>query len=119
MITYISFCGNISTPNKPIMDKLSQKFTLQEHEIFEGIDTRGEERYRYRSAGFRDGLNYEYIGGKDSLSVYVARINGGVGHLVADCQDGGWSEETFCYLDLDGNPIKANNFNPNPVPQAI
>lgn len=116
MATYISFCGTFNVPQNA--DNLSSQFPLQYDEIFEGVDSHGDERYREVSTGFRDGLTYEVIDGKDSLTVYLAKVSANIGHLVASCPAGGWADETFVFLDGGGNPIKsAENFNQNPIEQ--
>lgn len=113
---YVSFCGTFEVPENN--NELSKKFPLQYEEIFEGTDSLGEDRYREVSTGFRDGLTYETINGKDSLTVYLAKIDDSTGHLVASCRAGGWADETFVFLNEHGKPVKsANNFNPNPVEQ--
>lgn len=113
---YISFCGTFNVPGNA--DILSAQFPQQYDEIFEGTDSHGDDRYREVSTGFRDGLGYEAIDGKDSLTVYLAKVSGNIGHLVASCPAGGWADETFVFLDESGKPVKAaENFNPNPVEQ--
>lgn len=113
---YISFCGTFYVPQNA--NDLSSQFPLQYNEIFEGTDSLGDDRYREVSTGFRDGLNYEAIDGKDSLTVYLAKLSGNIGHLVASCPAGGWADETFVFLDEHEQPVKsADNFNPNPVEQ--
>jgi len=95
---YISFCGTFEVPFNA--DALSAQFPLQ-------YDT-----------AFRDGLSYEAIDGKDSLTVYLAKVDHNTGHLVASCPAGGWEDETFVFLDNEGSPVKsAENFNLNPVRQ--
>lgn len=113
---YISFCGTFNLPENA--DALNERFPLEYDEIFEGTDSHGDDRYRDVSTGFREGLNYEAIDGKDSLTVYLAKVSPGIGHLVASCPAGGWADETFVFLDEIGNPVKsADNLNPNPVEQ--
>lgn len=113
---YISFCGTFNVPASS--NELAARFPIQYDEIFEGTDSHGDDRYRDVSTGFRDGLNYETIDGKDSLTVYLAKIDDKTGHLVASCPAGGWADETFVFLDEGGNPVKsAENFNPNPIEQ--
>lgn len=115
---YISFCGVFSVPEN--FKRLEAAYPLQYDEIFEGTDSHGDDRYREVSTGFRDGLNYEAIDGQDSLTVYLARIDGNTGHLVASCPAGGWADETFVFLDESGAPVKSeDNFNPNPVRQLV
>ena len=66
---------------------------------------------------FRQGLEYQSLDGKDSLTVYLAIIDHKTGHLVADC--GGWSTGTFVVLE-NGRPKKSqNNYNPNPIEQLV
>ena len=113
---YISFCGAFNVPENA--DALAVQFPLQYDEVFEGTDSHGDDRYRDVSTGFRDGLSYASIDGKDSLTVYLAKIDDNVGHLVASCPAAGWADETFVFLDERGNPVKsAENFNPHPVEQ--
>lgn len=113
---YISFCGTFNVPANA--NELAKLFPIQYDEIFEGTDSHGDDRYRDVSTGFRNGLNYETIDGKDSLTVYLAKIDDSTGHLVASCPAGGWADETFVFLDEGGNPVKsAENFNPNPIEQ--
>jgi len=113
---YISFCGTFNVPANA--NELATQFPIQYAEIFEGTDSHGDDRYRDVSTGFRDGLNYEVIDGKDSLTVYLAKIDDNTGHLVASCPAGGWADETFVFLDRQDNLVKSSeNFNPNPVEQ--
>lgn len=113
---YISFCGTFNVPANA--DELSSQFRIQYDEIFDGTDSHGNDRYRDVSIGFRDGLTYEAIDGKDSLTVYLAKVSDEIGHLVASCPEGGWADETFVFLDEAGIPVKsADNFNPSPVEQ--
>ena len=115
---YISFCGTFNVPANS--SELAARFPIQYDEIFEGTDSHGDGRYREVTTGFRDGLNYEAIDGKDSLTVYLAKIDDSTGHLVASCPAGGWANETFVFLDNGGNPVKsAENFNPNPIEQLL
>lgn len=118
MTKYISFCGTFETPEN--IDALLAQFKSQYEEVFEGTDSHGNHYYREIPTGFRDGLNYNIIGGKDSLTVYIAKIDDNTEHLVADCPEAGWVEETFVQLDEYGNPVKSpNNYNPNPFEQLI
>ena len=113
---YISFCGTFNVPEN--VDALAAQFPIEYYEIYEGTDSHGKERYREVSTGFRSGLSYEAIDGKDSLTVYLAKVSGNIGHLVASCPAGGWADETFVFVDEHGRPVKsAENFNPNPVEQ--
>ncbi|MER2626384.1 MAG: hypothetical protein ABTS22_20925 [Accumulibacter sp.] len=62
--------------------------------------------------------DYVTIDSMDSLEVLLCRVSDSVGHLVADCQQGGWRETTFVCLDEGGNMVRPeDNFNPNPVRQ--
>lgn len=113
---YISFCGTFDVPENA--DDLAAQFPMQYDEVFEGTDSLGDDRYRDVSTGFRDGLSYDAIDGKDSLTVYLAKVSDNIGHLVASCPAGGWADETFVFLDEGGTPMKsAENFNPNPIEQ--
>jgi hypothetical protein len=96
---YISFCGAFVLPSNT--DEL-------------------QETYQVDESGFCESLVYEAIGGKDSVTVFLSKINNNTGHLVASCPDGNWADECFICLDNNGEPIKAEgNFNPNPVAQII
>jgi hypothetical protein len=111
---YISFLGTFNVPNN--LKELHARFPLQGEEVFEGRDA-GNDCYR---DWFRENLSYQAIDGKDSLTVYLATIDAHTAHLVASCPQGGWSEETFVFLDENGNPVKAaDNFNPNPIEQLL
>lgn len=102
---YISFCGELVTPDTNETATLEKDFPL--------IDG---------GQGGRTGMQYDHIDGQDQLSIYLAKVPflQNIGHLVADCPAGGWYEETFCILDAEGNPVKsADNLNPNPVPQLL
>ena len=115
--TYISFVGVMAVPLQTV--ELEEAYPLQYDEIFEGIDSHGDERYREVPVGFRNGLEYEAIDGRDSLTIYLAVIDEKIGHLVASCPAGGWADECFVCL-VDGRPEKAvENFNPNPIPQLL
>lgn len=114
--TYISFCGTFNVPTNA--NSLAVQYPMQYEESFEGTDSNGDDIYQDIQTGFRNGLIYEEIDGKDSLTVYLAKIDDMTGHLVASCPAGGWSDETFVFLGESGCPVKsADNFNPNPVEQ--
>lgn len=113
---YISFCGTFNVP--PNAKSLAMQFPMQYEEVFQGTDSNGDDCYKDVSTGFRSGISYESIDGKDSLTVYLAKIDDSTGHLVASCPAGGWADETFVFLGQSGHPIKsAGNYNPNPVEQ--
>jgi hypothetical protein len=115
--TYVSFLGTFNVPNNS--EELHARFALQWEEVFEGRDSAGDDIYRDVTTGFRENLSYQAIGGKDSLTVYLATIDAHTAHLVASCPQGGWSEETFVFLE-NGNPVKAaDDFNPNPIEQLL
>ena len=117
IMAYISFVGFFDEPSDP---ELKTRYPMTFQEIYEGTDSHGDERYRSVSCGFREGLKYECIGGVDSLTAYLATISDGIGHLVADCPQGGWVDDCFVYLDDNGQPIKSEeNYNPNPVEQLL
>lgn len=101
---YISFCGNIKTP-------ISSEILEEQYPVIENQNG--------APTGFRHSLDYAPFATKDSLTVYVARVQNSIGHMVADCPAAGWHEDTFCFLDEDGAPVKEDDFNPNPVPQLI
>ena len=114
---YISFVGFIQEPEN--IETLQYTYLMGMQEVFLGENSHQEEVYDWKPTGFRDGLKYEVIGGQDSLTVYLATIDQNTGHLVADCPEGGWVNDCFCVLDAEGNPVKENQFNPNPVEQVI
>lgn len=117
MKKYISFCGTFNVPEN---SDLETRYPMTFSETFEGTDSLGDHIYREVSNGFRQGLQYETIDGRDSLTVYLAKVSNDIGHLVADCPAGGWVDEAFVHLDASGNPIKSqDNWNPNPVPQLV
>lgn len=123
-VKYISFCGFLEEPKFTEFEQglLAQSYPEQFHEECLGINSHDEEVYREIKCGFRDNLEYGVIGGQDSLTVWLAKLseNPFMGHLVADCPQGGWVESMWVLLDNEGNPVKAEgNFNPNPVPQVI
>ena len=112
--TYISFTGEFLEPLYPYEKKglVMETYTQEEewgNQIMEvEIET-----------GFFTGLKYDQIGQKDSLTIFLAKVEGNIGHLVADCPAGGWVEETFVFLDTNGMPIYASDFNPNPIPRVL
>lgn len=117
-MAYISFVGFIQEPTNHA--ELSEQYPQQFHERYLGEDSLGDFVYNHVGEGFRDGLEYSVIGGENSLTVWLAVVSDGIGHLVADCPAGGWVDECFCVLDSDGKPLKSeDNYNPNPVPQVI
>lgn len=109
MATYISFIGFLETPTESEFLTLNRVYPPNISEVFEGNDSHGEPVYKNYNEGFRGGLKYKEIGGKNSLTIYLAVIPGyaHVGHLVADCTPGGWVSDTFVMLDENGDPIKA------------
>lgn len=116
-MAYISFVGSFD--ELPNLDELQTQYP-------ERIDYWTELDYDYQDVecsaptGFRNGLSYYSIGGQDSVTVYLAKIDDKIGHLVADCPAAGWVEECFCYLNEDGEPVKSgDDFNPNPIEQII
>ena len=113
---YLSFVGDIKTPNEKAIAELSAKYQVKTYEVVSGYTNEGEEVTAKESEGFRQGLKYKEIGGIESLSVYLAVVSNGIGHIVSRCSD--WAEETFCMLGGDGLPIKATDRNPNPIEQA-
>lgn len=115
-MAYISFVGFF--PEVSESKLLQSTYPLQYEEVFEGRDSHGDDRFRDVSTGFRAGLKYDAIDGKDSLTVFLAKVDDNTGHLVASCPEGGWADECFVYLDESGDPKKSeDNFNPNPVEQ--
>lgn len=122
MATYISFIGFLETPSEDSISILNRVYPPVISEVLEGYNSHDEPVYKDYNEGFRAGLEYTEIGGKDSLTIYLAVVPGytHVGHLVADCTPGGWVSDTFVMLDENGEPIKAaENFNPNPIEQVI
>ncbi len=122
MATYISFVGFLETPDEKSIESLNRIYPPVISEVLEGYNNHDEPVYKGYNEGFRTGLEYKEIGGKDSLTIYLAAIPGytHVRHLVADCTPGGWVHDTFVMLDENGEPIKAaENFNPNPIEQVI
>ena len=122
MTTYISFVGFLETPTEDSISILNRVYPPALSEVLEGYNSHDEPVYKDYNEGFRAGLEYKEIGGKDSLTIYLAKLSAapGIGHLVADCTPGGWVSDTFVNLDENGEPIKAaENFNPNPVEQVI
>jgi hypothetical protein len=122
MATYISFIGFLETPTESDLLTLSRIYPPNISEVLQGYDSHDEPVYRDYNEGFRTGLEYKEIGGKDSLTIYLAVVPGynHIGHLVADCTPGGWVSDTFVMLDENSQPIKAaENFNPNPVEQLL
>jgi hypothetical protein len=96
MKKYISFLGFIQSPSN--LETLEKQYPLSED-------------------GFCAALKYEQIDQKDSLLIFLAKIDINTGHLVADFPDQR-NESAFVLLNKDGMPLKSNdNFNPNPVPQ--
>lgn len=85
---YISFLGFMKDVEPSIVAELSIEYPLVEW-------------YNVQQPN-RSGLVYDQIDQRDSLTVYLARINDQVGHLVADCPEREWVEECFVYLDGDG-----------------
>lgn len=94
---YISFVGTVVVPHESNIPKVE-----------------------YQTDGANSFLDGDYvtIDSQDSLYILLCRLTDSVGHLVADCQQGGWRETTFVCLDENGDIVKAkSNFNPNPVRQ--
>ena len=111
---YISSVGTFNVPENH--SALDQNFPMGYQEIFEGIDSLGDECYREVPRGFREGLKYEAIDSNDWITVYLAVIDNQTGHLVADCLAGGWADEAFVILE-HGHPVKAaDNSQPKPYP---
>lgn len=115
---YISFCGIMSTPDWKTQAELVVKFPLKFVEKYIGTDSANDEHWETVPTGYREGLMYETIGGSESMTLSLSIISEEIGHLVADCPDGGWVEETFVMLE-NGSPVKASEFNPNPIEQVI
>ena len=125
-MAYISFIGFLETPSEDSISILNRVYPPVISEVLEGYNNHDEPVYRDYNEGFRTGLEYKEkykeIGGKDSLTIYLAVVPGynHIGHLVADCTPGGWVSDTFVMLDENSQPIKAaENFNPNPIGQVI
>ena len=101
---YISFCGTFNVP-----DNIEELNTLYPEIIYDS----GEEAY---ADGFRRGIKYGLIDGRDSADVYLSKIDKNVGHLVLIIQD--QREETFVCLNSEGWPQKSDdNVNVNPISQ--
>lgn len=119
---YIAFVGFFKEVDPKLVSSLNDEcpVIINCHETGE-TDSIGCPIFKEEWTGFREGgLFYSQIDYRDSLTIYLARINEQIGHLVADCPEGGWVEECFVYLDSDGNPIKDDdNWNPNPIPQLL
>lgn len=58
---------------------------------------------------------YNEIGGRDSVSVYLNNFGDGTGHLVADCMAAGWTEDAIVKLENE-KVVYASDLNPNPIP---
>lgn len=114
---YISFCGYFEEPDN--VDELEKKYPETFREEFLGTNSHEEDCYKDINCGFREDLDYQHIANKDSLDVYLAVIDETTGHLVADCPAGGWVNDCFVILDTEGQPVKANEENPNPIEQVI
>ena len=128
--TYISFVGTVLLPTN--VEELKSKYSVATYQ--EDVLVRNREigydddnnqveidndywSTETKETGFRNDLEYKAVDGKDSLTVYIAKINDKIGHLVADCPAGGWVESCFVQLE-NGNLKKATeNTNPNPVRQ--
>jgi len=94
---YISFVGMVVVPNEKVIPSVEYQ-TDDANSFLVG--------------------DYVTIDSMDSLEVLLCRVSDSVGHLVADCQQGGWRETTFVCLDEGGNIVRPeDNFNPNPIPQ--
>lgn len=108
MTNYISFVGYFDVlPNE---QQLTKKYKRE---------TRINDRDDIEDTGYLLDVKYQSIGGKDSLTVYLADLGDNIGHLVADCSAGGWCDSAFVRIQ-NGEPVKSElNFNPNPVEQVI
>lgn len=94
---YISFVGMVVVPHESNLPKVEYQ-TDEANSFLVG--------------------EYVTIDSQDSLDILLCRLTDSVGHLVADCQPGGWREATFVCLDENGNLQRPeSNFNPNPVRQ--
>jgi hypothetical protein len=112
---YISFCGFLLEP------EIDQQVVLNNEHPYKSYPYNPLDGHYEVTTNFRVGLHYEPIGGQDSLTVFLAKTDiPGVGHLVADCPQGGWANDCWVKLDEADNPLKQeDNWNPNPVPQVI
>ena len=120
MSTYISFIGVIKTPEESVLTTLNKIFPQQTFEEYTGyFYDDGEPVVNYKGAGFRafKGVALEYK--KINEKVHLCKLGGNIGHLVVECKEGNWVEETFCLLDRNQMPIKASDFNPNPIKQLL
>lgn len=108
---YISFCGTFMVPDN--IDQLNIQYPRHVY-----LD---EEGYVEVDNHIIEYAKYELIDSEDSLNVYLAILEDKiVGHLVADCQQAGWTESTFVKLDEDNNPLRPKeNTNPNPIRQLV
>lgn len=117
---YIAFVGFFKEVEPSIVANLNVQYPELFSQEYLGKNSFGDGVFQDNLAGYRGLLQYEQIDYRDSLTIYLARINEQIGHLVADCPEGGWVEECFVYLDSDGMPIKSDgNWNPNPIPQLL
>jgi hypothetical protein len=119
MTKYISFTGTFNVPTNH--EELNIQFPMTYYHRHLGLNSHNEEIIEEYEQGFRSGgLIYNSLySNLDGIDLYISVIENNIGHLVVQCLNGGWNEETFCFLDENGMPIHAeDNFNPNPVPQV-
>lgn len=103
-VRYISFVGDLLCPKDT-----------------ETLENKHPYRDTWGNAGYRRRLSYEKmaVAFDGALDIWVAKVSGNIGHVVADCRPGDWIEDCFCLIGEDLLPIKASDFNPNPVEQAF
>lgn len=99
---YIAFVGFFKEVEPSIVAALNVQYPELFSQEYLGKNSFGDDVFQDNPAGYRGLLQYEQIDYRDSLTVYLARINDKVGHLVADCPEREWVEECFVYLDGDG-----------------
>ena len=123
---YISFTGVIATPDKNVIKILNKVFPQQIFEEHTGhYYDDGEPIVNDKETGYRmfrgKPLEYSLIDCTEwgIITVRLSKIGDNIGHLVVECREGGWAEETFCLLDKNQMPIKASDFNPNPIKQLL
>lgn len=119
MTKYLSFTGTFNVPTNH--EELNNQFPMTYYQVSMGVNSHDIEVIEDREQGFRSGLIYNSLDSNlDGINLYVANIDENIGHLVVQCLNGGWNEETFCFVDQVGHPIHAeDNFNANPVLQSI
>jgi hypothetical protein len=112
MTRYISFIGYFEVPNN--IEELNSSFPMDLRTICVGTDENGNSILENKPTGFLQNFEYNSIPSDvDEVCLFLTSITETIGHLVAECVGGNWTNETFCLLDATGNPIE--NFDSNPI----